>query len=104
MAWYLDALSDLTNVGSLTAFALVCVTVIYLRVSSPNLVRPFRTPLYPVTPILGAVMCFVLLMSLMAGAATRNFFLIYLAVGVVIYFAYGRRHSHIRNSDGRPLR
>ncbi len=91
----LDALSDLTNVGSLTAFALVCVTVIYLRVSSPKLARPFKTPLYPITPILGAIMCFILLMSLMAGAATRNFFLIYLAGGIVLYFIYGMSHSKL---------
>jgi len=91
----LDALSDLSNVGSLTAFAIVCVTVFYLRVSNPGLVRPFRTPLFPITPILGAIMCLVLLMSLMAGAATRNFFLIYLAVGIVIYFAYGIWNSKL---------
>ncbi|MGI8841749.1 MAG: amino acid permease [Caulobacteraceae bacterium] len=91
----LAALSDLTNVGSLAAFALVCVTVIYLRFSSPDLVRPFRTPLFPVTPILGGLMCLVLLMSLMAGAVTRNFFLVYLAIGIVIYFAYGMGHSKL---------
>jgi APA family basic amino acid/polyamine antiporter len=91
----LDALSDLSNVGSLAAFALVCITVIYLRFSSPGLVRPFRTPLYPLTPILGAVMCVVLLMSLMAGAATRNFFLIYLAGGVVVYFLFGIWNSKL---------
>jgi len=91
----LDALSDLSNVGSLTAFAIVCITVFYLRVSNPGLVRPFRTPLFPITPILGAVMCLLLLMSLMAGAATRNFFLIYLAVGIVIYFGYGIWNSKL---------
>ncbi len=91
----LDVLGDLTNVGSLAAFALVCVTVIYLRISSPGLARPFKTPLYPVTPVLGAIMCLVLLMSLMAVAVTRNFFLIYLAVGVVIYFAFGIWNSKL---------
>jgi basic amino acid/polyamine antiporter, APA family len=91
----LNDLANLTNVGSLAAFALVCVTVVYLRVSSPDLVRPFRTPFFPVTPILGAIMCLVLLMSLMSGAATRNFFLIYLAVGVVVYFLYGMWHSKL---------
>ncbi len=91
----LDALSDLSNVGSLAAFALVCITVIYLRVSNPNLVRPFRTPLFPVVPILGAVMCGILLMSLMATPATRNFFLIYLAGGIVLYFAFGMWHSKL---------
>jgi len=89
----LDTLGDLTNVGSLAAFALVCITVIYLRNSEPNLVRPFRTPLFPVVPILGALMCVVLLMSLMATPTTRHFFLIYLVGGIVIYFLYGIRKS-----------
>jgi len=89
----LDTLGDLTNVGSLAAFALVCITVIYLRNSEPNLVRPFRTPLYPIVPILGALMCLVLLLSLMATPTTRHFFLIYLAGGIVIYFLYGIRKS-----------
>jgi APA family basic amino acid/polyamine antiporter len=91
----LGALADLSNVGALTAFALVCITVIYLRRSDPGLPRPFRTPLYPVVPILGALMCFVLLLSLMSTAATRNFFMIYLAVGVAVYFAYGIRKSNL---------
>jgi APA family basic amino acid/polyamine antiporter len=91
----LDALSDLSNVGSLAAFALVCITVIYLRYKNPGLVRPFRTPLFPLVPILGALMCLVLLMSLMAGVATRNFFLLYLFVGIVVYFLYGIWHSKL---------
>jgi APA family basic amino acid/polyamine antiporter len=89
----LDTLGDLTNVGSLAAFALVCITVIYLRLSEPGLVRPFKTPLYPLTPILGTCMCLLLLMSLMATPTTRNFFLIYLAGGIAIYFMYGIRKS-----------
>ena len=95
----LDQLSDLTNVGSLAAFAIVCLTVIYLRFSAPNLVRPFRTPLFPVTPILGAAMCVVPLMSLMAGKETRNFFLIYLAGGIVVYFAFGMWNSKLGKGE-----
>jgi APA family basic amino acid/polyamine antiporter len=91
----LNALSDLANVGSLAAFALVCLTVIYLRKSEPNLVRPFRTPLFPLVPILGAVMCVILLMSLMANPATRTFFLIYLVGGIAVYFLYGIRKSKL---------
>ena len=91
----LDALSDLSNVGSLAAFTMVCITVIYLRSSNPNLVRPFRTPLYPLTPILGSIMCLILLMSLMATPATRNFFLIYLAGGIALYFCYGMWNSNV---------
>jgi APA family basic amino acid/polyamine antiporter len=91
----LDVLGDLANVGSLAAFTLVCVTVIYLRFSSPGLERPFKTPFFPITPILGAIMCIVLLMSLMAVTITRNFFLTYLAGGILIYFAYGIWNSKL---------
>ena len=85
----IDVLSNVTNVGSLAAFAIICATVIYLRFAQPKLHRPFRTPLFPVTPILGLVMCLILLMSLMADPATRDFFLIYTSVGFVGYFCYG---------------
>jgi APA family basic amino acid/polyamine antiporter len=85
----LDALSDLSNVGSLAAFAIVCATVIYLRFHAPKLQRPFRTPVFWLTAPLAIVMCGVLLLSLFLNHVTRNFFLIYLAIGVVIYFAYG---------------
>jgi APA family basic amino acid/polyamine antiporter len=95
----LDALSDLTNVGSLAAFALVCITVIYLRSTHKEMARPFRTPLYPVVPILGAIMCVILLMSLMATEDTRNFFLIYLVIGIVIYFVYGIRSSKLGRGE-----
>jgi APA family basic amino acid/polyamine antiporter len=91
----LHTLSEVTNVGSLAAFAMVCLTVIYLRFSNPDMPRPFRTPLFPLTPILGAAMCAMLLMSLMAGKETRNFFLIYLGVGFVVYFAFGMWNSKL---------
>ena len=91
----LDALADLTNVGSLAAFGIVCLTVLYLRLKAPELKRPFTTPLFPATPILGAIMCLFLLMSLMANVATRKFFLIYLAGGIAVYFLYGIRHSRL---------
>ena len=102
----LDQLNDLTSVGSLAAFTIVCITVIYLRVADPGLKRPFRTPFYPVTPFLGVIMCVLLLMSLMAAPNTRNFFLIYLGVGLVIYFLYGMGHSKLGkglSADGEVL-
>jgi APA family basic amino acid/polyamine antiporter len=91
----LDALSALTNVGSLMAFAMVCLTVIYMRAKAPELARPFRAPLYPLVPILGAAMCLFLMLSLIAHDATRNFFLLYLVGGVLLYFVYGIRHSKL---------
>ncbi len=96
----LDSLSNLTNVGSLAAFAIVCITVLYLRYTSPDMKRPFRAPFSPVTPVIGALMCLFLLMSLMSHPATRNFFLIYLAVGIGVYFAYGIRHSKLIKGEG----
>jgi APA family basic amino acid/polyamine antiporter len=98
----LDVLSEVTNVGSLAAFTIVCLTVIYLRFSAPGLERPFKTPFFPVTPILGALMCLVLLKSLMNGEKTRNFFLIYLAIGIVFYFVYGIWNSKLRKGEVVP--
>jgi len=95
----LDALVDLTNIGSLSAFGIVCLTVLYLRITAPELKRPFRTPFFPVVPALGGAMCMFLLMSLMANVATRNFFFIYLAGGMLVYFAYGLRHSKLARGE-----
>jgi APA family basic amino acid/polyamine antiporter len=97
----LDALADLTNVGSLAAFAIVCITVLYLRWAAPDLKRPFRAPFSPATPLIGALMCIFLMMSLMSNPATRNFFLLYLLIGIGVYFAYGLRNSKL--AKGEPV-
>ncbi len=91
----LSTLSEVTNVGTLAAFAIVCGTVIYLRITHPHMARPFRTPLYPVTPILGVIMCLMLLMSLMHVADTRNFFIWYMLAGVLVYFVFGLWNSKL---------
>ena len=91
----LDNLADLTNVGTLAAFMIVCVTVIYLRLSHPNEPRPFKTPLGMFTPLMGTAMCFILLMSLMTNPHTRGFFSIYLVGGLALYFVFGYWNSHI---------
>lgn len=86
----LDTLSNVTNVGTLLAFAIVCFTVIYLRMTKPNLPRPFRTPLFPFVPILGIIGCLFLLASLIfSNEETKNFFLWYVGIGLVVYFLYG---------------
>jgi APA family basic amino acid/polyamine antiporter len=93
----LDALANLTNVGTLVAFAIICLTVLYLRFARPDMKRPFNMPLWAIVPVagLGAIMCLILLMSLMAHVPTRNFFMIYLALGLVVYFAYGLWNSKL---------
>jgi basic amino acid/polyamine antiporter, APA family len=93
----LDALANLTNVGTLAAFAIICITVLYLRFARPDMKRPFKMPL-PVmifVATLGALMCLFLLMSLMAHVPTRNFFLIYLGAGFLVYFLYGMWNSKL---------
>jgi APA family basic amino acid/polyamine antiporter len=91
----LDALANVTNVGTLAAFTIVCITVIYLRYVRPDMARQFKTPLFPWTPLLGGGMSPFLLMSLMSDEATRNFFVPYLIIGVVLYFVYGMWHSKL---------
>jgi len=97
----LDALADLSNVGSLAAFAIVCATVIYLRFKAPGLDRPFKAPVFWLTGGLAIILCLLLLASLMSTPATRNFFGIYLVAGIVIYFAYGMSHSKL--GQGIPV-
>jgi APA family basic amino acid/polyamine antiporter len=93
----LDFLGDITNVGTLVAFGLICITVIYLRFARPNLNRPFKMPawLAILIAVLGAVMCFILFMSLMSNPHMRQFFGYYLAGGVVVYFVYGMWNSKL---------
>ncbi len=97
----LDALANLTNVGTLAAFAIICITVLYLRFARPDMKRPFNLPM-PVmlaVSVLGALMCVFLLMSLMAHVPTRNFFLIYLGVGFLVYFTYGLWNSKLGKGE-----
>jgi APA family basic amino acid/polyamine antiporter len=105
----LKVLSNVTNLGSLTAFAIVCITVIYLRFAQPKLERPFKVPLYPVVPILGVVMCAFLVLSLWSNPDTRNFFIPYILIGVLVYFLYGawnsnlRKGIHVRGHEAAPM-
>jgi APA family basic amino acid/polyamine antiporter len=90
----IGSLSDLTNIGTLFAFILVCLGVIILRRSDPDRRRPFRVPFVPVFPILGVFMCFALMFSLPVETWIR--FFIWLIIGLGIYFIYGVRHSKLR--------
>lgn len=83
--------AELVNIGTLAAFVLVCAGVIHLRYTRPDLKRPFRTPFGPVTPLLGIVFCVYLMLSLPPVTWVR--FGVWLALGLVIYFAYSRLHS-----------
>lgn len=89
----LGALADATSIGTLFAFSLVNVAVIYLRRNRPELKRSYKVILYPVTPILGALMCVYLMINL--GGMTWLVFLAWMLVGLLAYFGYGRRHSRV---------
>jgi APA family basic amino acid/polyamine antiporter len=91
---------DLTNIGTLFAFVLVSIGVIVLRHTDPTRSRPFRAPLVPVTPLISVASCIYLMLQL-PGVTWRRF-LIWLAIGLVIYFAYGSRHSRLRNPAAAP--
>jgi APA family basic amino acid/polyamine antiporter len=88
-----DQALELTNIGTLFAFLLVALGVIVLRVREPGRARPFRCPGYPVTPVLAALSCVVLIAGLPAANWWR--FAVWLAVGLVVYFGYGARRSRL---------
>jgi APA family basic amino acid/polyamine antiporter len=90
----IGSLADLTNIGTLFAFILVCLGVNVLRKTAPERPRPFRAPFVPVFPILGVILCFLLMLSLPLETWLR--FLVWLAIGLTIYFLYGVRHSKLR--------
>lgn len=85
--------AELVNIGTLAAFCLVCGGVIVLRYTQPNLPRPFKTPFSPVIPCLGIIFCFYLILHLMIFTWWR--FIIWMFVGFIIYFLYGRHHSKL---------
>jgi basic amino acid/polyamine antiporter, APA family len=89
--------ANLSSIGTLFAFVLVCGGVIVLRRRSPNLHRPFRTPFVPAVPVLGMLTCLYLMVSLPWTTWVR--FMAWLGIGLFIYFFYGRRHSKQRNSE-----
>jgi APA family basic amino acid/polyamine antiporter len=105
-AFPIAQLGEMTSIGTLLAFVIVCAGVWYLRVKEPNRERPFRTPLVPLVPALGILVCFAMMVGL--NPATWARLLIWLAVGLVIYFAYSRHHSRVRAeqagaSEGRGV-
>ena len=85
--------AELTNIGTLFAFILVCAGVIILRWRQPELNRPFRCPWVPVIPVLGMLICFHLMLSLPWVTWIR--FFVWLGIGMVIYLCYSRRHSNL---------
>jgi APA family basic amino acid/polyamine antiporter len=91
-------LGELVSIGTLLAFVIVCGGVIVLRRRSPNMPRPFATPLVPLVPILGILICGGLMAALPPDTWIR--LLVWMAIGIAIYFTYGRTHSKVQRGIG----
>jgi basic amino acid/polyamine antiporter, APA family len=96
----LAEIAKLVNIGTLFAFVLVNIGVIWLRRSKPDMERGYRVPLVPFVPLIGIALC-VFLMTKLEGVTWARFGG-WLLLGVIIYFAYGYRHSRLRQAQDRP--
>jgi basic amino acid/polyamine antiporter, APA family len=96
-------LGELVSIGTLFAFVIVSIGVIFLRYKRPDLERPFKTPFVPLVPILSALVSIALMASL--GGETWTRLIIWMAIGIVIYFGYGYRKSKLRleEASSKPV-
>jgi APA family basic amino acid/polyamine antiporter len=88
-------LGELVSIGTLLAFVIVCGGVLVLRYTDPAIVRPFRTPLVPFVPLAGICACLYLMSALPKDTWAR--LILWMALGLAIYFLYGRKHSVLGN-------
>lgn len=88
-----DIVGEMTSIGTLFAFILVCIGVIILRRKEPNMPRAFKTPLVPFVPILGALVCLAMIYGL--GWTNWVRLIVWLALGLIIYFTYSVKNSHL---------
>jgi APA family basic amino acid/polyamine antiporter len=96
-----DIVGDMTSIGTLFAFMLVCAAVIVLRKTNPELPRQFKTPFVPVVPILGIIVCGLMILGLGWTNWLRLF--AWLALGFLIYFGYSKKRSKLNNSDNSKI-
>jgi APA family basic amino acid/polyamine antiporter len=98
----LKLLADLVNIGTLMAFVIVCAAVLVMRRTNPDVARPFRTPFVPWVPLAGIAMNLVMMFSL--GWENWLRLGVWLLIGFVVYFAYGRRHSVMATALATEIR
>jgi APA family basic amino acid/polyamine antiporter len=98
----ISMVGKMTSIGTLFAFVLVCGGVIVMRRTNPDLPRPFRTPGVPYTPIIGILICLLMMFGLGWENWTR--LIIWLVIGLTIYFAYSRSHSKLNLPDASVTR
>lgn len=92
-----DIVGDMTSIGTLFAFILVCAGVWILRVKNPEIKRQFTTPLVPLVPILGIIVCGAMIFGL--GWTNWARLIVWLLIGFVIYFGYSRKHSLLQKGN-----
>lgn len=90
----IKVVGEMTSIGTLLAFVMVCLGVLILRKTQPDVPRAFRTPFVPLVPILGILTCLAMMLSLPGDTWLR--LIVWLAIGFAIYFGYGRKHSLLR--------
>jgi APA family basic amino acid/polyamine antiporter len=95
----IDDIGKMVNIGTLLAFVIVCIAVMVLRNTNPLQPRPFRTPLVPLVPILGIIFNGYMMYKL--GWINWARLIIWLVIGLVVYFTYGRYHSRVSNPQLR---
>ena len=93
----INVLGDMTSVGTLAAFAIVCLSVIYLRRAAPDLPRGFSVPLYPIVPALGILSCLYLITTVPVNVLM--FFVYFLVGAIALYFIYGMRNSNLQHDQ-----
>jgi APA family basic amino acid/polyamine antiporter len=90
--------AELVNIGTLAAFMIVCIGVIIMRFTRPDMPRPFKVPFGPIIPVLGALFCFYLMVNL--PLFTWKVFALWTMIGLIIYFIYSRSHSVLNRQEG----
>ena len=95
----IDDIGKMVNIGTLLAFVIVCIAVMVLRKTNPDQARPFRTPWVPVIPILGILFNGYMMYKL--GWINWARLIIWLAIGMVIYFTYSRKNSKVQKALNR---
>jgi APA family basic amino acid/polyamine antiporter len=93
----INVLGDVTSVGTLAAFAIVCISVIWLRQARPDLPRGFKVPLYPILPIFGILSCVALIFTV--EQRVLNFFFLFLLGATAVYFLYGMWNSKLAKGE-----
>jgi len=91
----IEVLAEMVSIGTLLAFVLVCVGTWVMRHTRPSIVRPFKTPWVPIVPIVGMGSCLYLMLGLPAATWLR--LIVWMLIGLTLYFAYGRQHSKVGN-------